>query len=39
MPGVEVEESLIDVLARVDDHPIKRIEKLTPHGWQESKNG
>jgi len=39
MLGVNPEEYFIDVLSRVDDHPISRIDELTPHGWFQSKNG
>jgi len=38
MLDLNPEEYLIDVLARVDDHPLSRIEELTPAGWRESKN-
>lgn len=36
--GLNPEAYLIDVLTRVDDHPMSRILELTPHGWKESKN-
>jgi len=39
MLGLNPEEYFIDVLARVDDHPIGRIAELTPHNWHKSKNG
>jgi transposase len=38
MLGINPEEYFIDVLSRIDDHPISRIDELTPHGWIESKN-
>jgi hypothetical protein len=38
MRSINPEEYLIDVLARVDDHPHKRIAELTPQGWLKSKN-
>lgn len=31
--GINPEAYLADILARVDDHPNKRIHDLTPHGW------
>lgn len=36
--GINPEAYFIDVLARVDDHPNARLNELTPHGWQKSKN-
>jgi transposase len=39
MLGINPEEYFIDVLARVDDHPVSRIKELTPHHWLKSKNG
>ena len=36
--AINPEEYLIDVLARVDDHPNSRIAELTPQGWLKSKN-
>lgn len=36
--GINPEAYLIDVISRVDDHPMKRIAELTPHGWKKSKN-
>lgn len=36
--GINPEAYLIDVLSKVDDHPMKRIAELTPQGWQKSKN-
>jgi transposase len=38
MLGINPEKYFIDVLARVDDHPMSRIDELTPHHWVESKN-
>jgi len=38
MLAINPEKYFIDVLARVDDHPMSRIEELTPHRWVESKN-
>ena len=38
MLGINPEAYIIDVLSRVDDHPMKRISELTPHGWVKSKN-
>lgn len=38
MLGINPEEYFIDVLSRVDDYPMSRIDELTPHGWFESKN-
>jgi len=39
MLGINPEQYFIDVLSRVDDHPLSRIGELTPHGWIKSKNG
>lgn len=36
--GINPEAYLIDILARVDDHPASRIAELTPHAWAKSKN-
>jgi transposase len=38
MLGINPEAYFIDVLRRVDDHPARRIDELTPHGWEKSKN-
>ncbi len=38
MLGINPEAYFIDVLSRVDDHPARRIDELTPHGWEKSKN-
>jgi hypothetical protein len=38
MLGINPEEYFIDVLSRVDDQLVSRIEELTPHGWLKSKN-
>lgn len=38
MLGINPEEYFIDVLSRVDDHPMSRIDELTPQGWIKSKN-
>jgi len=39
MLGINSEEYFIDALSRADDHPMSRIDELTPHGWIKSKNG
>lgn len=39
MLGINPEEYFIDVLTRVDDQPVSRIDELTPHSWIRSKNG
>jgi hypothetical protein len=33
MNGVDPQASLADVLARIADHPIHRIDKLLPWRW------
>ena len=38
MLGINSEEYFIDALARVDDHPLSRIQELIPHGWLKSMN-
>lgn len=35
--GVNPHEWLIDVLNRISDHPINRIEELLPNNWKKSK--
>ena len=35
--GLNPEEYLANILARVDEHPNKRIQELTPHGWANAK--
>jgi transposase len=35
MLGVNPEAYLIDVLTRIDEHPNRRIDELTPHGWSQ----
>lgn len=38
MLGINPEEYFIDVLSRVDDHLMSKIDELTPQGWLKSKN-
>lgn len=35
MLGINPEAYLIDVLTRIDEHPDRRINELTPHGWNQ----
>ncbi|MFP4282317.1 MAG: transposase domain-containing protein [Opitutales bacterium] len=37
LAGVDPEAYLIDILARVDDHPAFGIAELTPRAWAKSK--
>ncbi|TSD81041.1 IS66 family transposase, partial [Mycobacterium sp. KBS0706] len=34
MNGLDVEAYLADVIARIADHPIKRIDDLLPWNWR-----
>ena len=35
--GVDPEAYLIDIIARLPDHPMKRIEELLPRQWKNSR--
>ncbi len=34
LAGVDPEAYLIDLIARLPDHPMKRIAELLPHAWK-----
>lgn len=34
MNGLDVEAYLTDVIARISDHPIKRLDDLLPWNWR-----
>lgn len=36
--GINPEAYFIDVLSRVDEHPVDRIDELTPHAWSQTQN-
>lgn len=36
--GINPEEWLLDVMMRINDHPINKIEELLPHKWVKSDN-
>ena len=36
MLGLNPETYLMDVLTRIDEHPNRRIDELTPHGWNKT---
>ena len=38
LAGVDPEAYLVDMLARLDDHPMKRIAELLPHAWKAARN-
>jgi transposase len=37
LEGVDPEAYLIDIIARLPDHPIKRIAELLPRQWKNSR--
>ncbi len=38
LAGVDPESYLVDLIARLPDHPMKRIAELLPHAWKAARN-
>ena len=36
--NINPQEYLADVLNRIADHPIKKVDQLLPHNWQSTEN-